>query len=244
MLQRFLLCLMCATTPLLGGGVPSKAEQPEDSSDRALRFSEELRAQAEQGDPEAQYRLGCCYVDALGVVKNSHRGMAYFQLAADQGHEQALHKLVGCYNRVFWDSSNHDAVRRMTLAADLGNVEAQFLLGCWYHGDKVVGKDLRKAFHYFELAATQGHEVAQHNTGILYYRGRGVETDLTKALDYLEQAAAQGHDNSDRVIKNFINPLMAFGEIVKTHVRCGGIYEVLQQGLPQPGQQARAPCAA
>ncbi|MDE2906976.1 MAG: SEL1-like repeat protein, partial [Acidobacteriota bacterium] len=48
-----------------------------------------LRAAAEQGEAEAQYRLGLAYQRGDGVPRNRAEGARWLELAADQGHVEA-----------------------------------------------------------------------------------------------------------------------------------------------------------
>ncbi|MCD8070178.1 MAG: hypothetical protein LUE08_02175 [Akkermansiaceae bacterium] len=51
---------------------------------------------AEQGNAEAQYRLGECYAEGEGVEKDVKEAVRWWRKAADQGHAEArmaLHEL-------------------------------------------------------------------------------------------------------------------------------------------------------
>ena len=50
----------------------------------------ETRRLAEQGDVLAQYNLGAMYANGEGVPENYVRAYAWFNLAAAQGHEDAV----------------------------------------------------------------------------------------------------------------------------------------------------------
>lgn len=44
---------------------------------------------AEQGDAQAQFNLGVCYIFGAGVVPNKQEAMKWLRKAAKQGHPQA-----------------------------------------------------------------------------------------------------------------------------------------------------------
>jgi TPR repeat protein len=46
---------------------------------------------ADEGNPEAQYRMGMMYQNGLGKVKNDDYALKYMQASADQGHAYAQH---------------------------------------------------------------------------------------------------------------------------------------------------------
>ena len=56
-----------------------------------------LRAQAEQGDAEAQYRLGFMYAEGRGVPQDDAEAVRWYRLAADQGDARAMSNLGGMY---------------------------------------------------------------------------------------------------------------------------------------------------
>lgn len=58
---------------------------------------EQLKRDAEQGDAEAQYQLGCCYANGLGVEIDMVEAVRWFALAAEQGVALAQHALGNCY---------------------------------------------------------------------------------------------------------------------------------------------------
>lgn len=57
----------------------------------------ELRKSAEQGDAEAQYRLGLAYSMGYGVEKNDVEAVKWFLKSAEQGNAQAQNILGVCY---------------------------------------------------------------------------------------------------------------------------------------------------
>ena len=57
----------------------------------------ELRAQAEQGDPEAQFNLGVCFHDGQGVKQDIAEAVKWYRKAAEQGLGSASFYLGFCY---------------------------------------------------------------------------------------------------------------------------------------------------
>lgn len=78
-------------------------------------------------------------------------------------------------------------------AAELGNVEAEALLGAVYErGWAGVPRDLNRAVTWYQKAAQQGHAGAKLNLGLLYEKGEGVPKDPGRARSLIEAAAKQG----------------------------------------------------
>jgi hypothetical protein len=77
--------------------------------------------------------------------------------------------------------------------AELGNVEAQALLGAIYErGWGGVPRDINRAVTWYQRAAQQGHAGPELNLGLLYERGEGVPKNPERARSLVEAAAKQG----------------------------------------------------
>lgn len=53
---------------------------------------EQLRQAAEQGDPDARYEMGVLYEYGFQLPKNKPPALAWYMLAANQGHARAARK--------------------------------------------------------------------------------------------------------------------------------------------------------
>jgi TPR repeat protein len=76
-----------------------------------------------------------------------------------------------------------------TKAAELGFVEAQYLLGEFYCNKN----DKKSAVKWTRKAAKQGHAKAQYKLSYIYDYGRGVRKDSKKAVKWCRKAAEQGY---------------------------------------------------
>lgn len=56
------------------------------------------RKAAEQGEADAQYRLGTCYANGDGVETNEAEALKWYHKAAEQGHKGAKGQLVAWYH--------------------------------------------------------------------------------------------------------------------------------------------------
>ena len=77
-------------------------------------------------------------------------------------------------------------------AADLGNVESQFNLGCLYRDGEGVKQDFAESLRRYRQAAEQGYADAQCAIGNAYYYGRGMPVDFELAVHYYRLAAKGG----------------------------------------------------
>ena len=95
-------------------------------------------------DKDAQNRLGNCYENGEGVVKNMCEAVSWYTKAANQGNEDAQNSLGYCYE--YGEGVGKDlreAVSWYTRAAYQGDKNAQYNLG------KV--QNLEKADNYLAI---------------------------------------------------------------------------------------------
>ena len=92
-----------------------------------------LQEAADNGDAEAQNKLGTCYIYGWGVDQDYDEAVKYIRLAADQGFAKGQSNLGSCYfygNGV--EQDYEEAVKYYQMAAEQGDAEAQFNLGYMY----------------------------------------------------------------------------------------------------------------
>ena len=85
------------------------------------------------------------------------------------------------------------ALLYLGLAAEAGNVDAQFRLGSMYVQGEGVPMDPELGAHYMKLAADQGNINAQNNMGLIYENGFGMPQSYENAAKYYQLAADQGY---------------------------------------------------
>jgi hypothetical protein len=92
-----------------------------------------------------------------------------------------------------------EAIRRYRLAAEQGDVgaqfqgdiEAQYSLGRIYRDGEGVPRDDVQAMRWFRLAADQGMAEAEYSLALMYFRGEGAPRDEKAARQWYELATAQ-----------------------------------------------------
>ena len=86
-----------------------------------------------------------------------------------------------------------EAVKWYRLAAQQGDVSAQFNVGVMYGMGQGVVRDYAEAAKWTRLAAEQGNASAQYNLGVTYNNGQGVLQDYAEAVKWYRLAAQQDH---------------------------------------------------
>jgi TPR repeat protein len=168
--------------------------------------------QAEQGDVEAQFRLGEMYARGRGVKWDDVEAVKWYKLAAEQGDADAQLKLGRMYaaGRGI-KQSFAEATKWYRLAAEQGDVEAQFRLRKMYVGNRDVEQDYVEAVKWDMLAAEHGGAEAQLRLGQMYAAGRGVEQDYVEAVKWYMLAAEQG----DASAQSYLGHMYAEGQGVE-----------------------------
>jgi TPR repeat protein len=148
---------------------------------------------AAQGHPGAKKKLGELNFDALGkppatstrsgwfdigLVLFQQRKFVeaaqYFQKGADRNDPDALCRMAFMFRHGFPGVPQQipKAIKLYTLAADLGQSEAQSNLGTLYAKGIGVPQDKERAKELYYKAAMQGEKVAQSNMGWHYFDRR------------------------------------------------------------------------
>ena len=174
-------------------------------------------AMEEGNHDNAQFSLDQLYFDGSDMDLDYQK--ATFELAAGQGHVEALFNLgvlyeeddqydiaeeyyelasrqghaLACYNLAMLYEPDFERSRPyLEQAAAQGYVEALFYLGFIYATSDIVEHDYELARYYLEQAAKQGHKDSQQVLYILYRDGLGVEQDMEKANQYFYVAFQSG----------------------------------------------------
>ncbi len=152
-----------------------------------------FRPLAEQGDAQAQFKLGMMYHQGLEVEQEHGAAIRWYRQAADQGLASAQSNLGAMYRDGLGVSQNDDeAFKWFQRAAEQGNEAAQTNLGAMYYQGHGVGQDYQEAAQWFQRAATQGNAKAQYALGGMYYEGKGLPKDYVLAHLWVSRAAMRG----------------------------------------------------
>ena len=151
-------------------------------------------AEANNGNPEAQYKISVCLLEGKGgVYKNVALGMSWLQKAEKQNYPEALNDLGVNYlygtNGIKQNVSK--GLSMINKAAKMDCPKAIMNLGSLYSRGEFVKLDVNKSFSYFQKAADLDHAPAKTSLGICYAQGLGVKQDGDKAIYWLKEAVAQ-----------------------------------------------------
>lgn len=137
----------------------TRAEAASAAGDKATARREyanairEWQAQADKGDPDAQFNLGQAYKWGKGVPQDLTRAEVLFAKAAAKGHASAADN----YGLLLFQRGQHaQAMPYIKAAADRGEKRALYLLGIAHFNGENVPKDWVRAYALETLSAQTG----------------------------------------------------------------------------------------
>ncbi|KAJ3221107.1 hypothetical protein HK099_003779 [Clydaea vesicula] len=144
----------------------------------------------------AQYHLGFCYLNGLGVEKDLNEAYKYFSLSSAYNTDSAFYLGLLLYNGLGGIEKNYaESYKYFKLAADDGNPYALCYLGqCHYYGHGTE-KNLYEAYKYFNCSEELNCNMdSQYFLARFFEKGLGgIGKDLDKAREYYKSSANQGH---------------------------------------------------
>ncbi|HND62898.1 MAG TPA: tetratricopeptide repeat protein, partial [Opitutaceae bacterium] len=153
-----------------------------------------IRAQADQGDPEALNTLGNAYANGQGVAQSYPDAIRCYAQAAKVGFAPAQFNLAMLTELGRGVAENKaEAFQLYLKAAQQGFGPAQYNVGNMYANGVGVARDYFEAALWFRQAAQQGIPEALYNLGLAYELGRGVTKDEAQAQKFYRDSAEKGY---------------------------------------------------
>lgn len=191
---------------LLTACFPSIAETIE-ASDRGRRALRELTARAEQGDPEALYRLA--YVHDIGydsIPKDTLESTRLYRLAAEAGYAPAQNYLG--FRLVSGEGVKADPEEGLAWiekAAMAGDVKAANNLGALLAEGRLVEPDREKALFWFGRAAEDGLPTAMAQLADMLSEAGAPDADFALSARLYMEAADKGLPDSRTKLAAMLN---------------------------------------
>jgi TPR repeat protein len=212
-----------------------------------------IRRKAEEGNAEAQNKLGELYHDPKSVLKDDAQAVAWFRKAAEQGYAAAESNLADMYfegKGVPPDQELH--VYWLRRAAEHGDASSQLALSrMYFNGIFGVQRDDALGLRWLTKAANAGYAAALRDMALAYDLGRkGVSKDRAKAAYWYEEAAERGdvqsqyflaerYESGDGVVKD-IDKAIFWMRKAADHNEGDFMQNLAAQALPRL-EKSRAP---
>jgi TPR repeat protein len=177
-----------------------------------------LQSKADQGNAAAQYELGNLYnaTDTPGIQYDVNIAAALYKKAAAQGYVSADNSLGDLYATGRLEFNASQAIRWYRIAAEKGDLKAQFRLGYTYctSGSYIYGKgyegqgiehDINEGIKWIRKAADRGSAGAQNDLGERFeYGDCGVTKDYAEAY-FWYLLAARSSDGRPTLVETFLH---------------------------------------
>jgi len=171
--------------------------------EEASETTEQLKKLAENGDSQAQLKLGYLYFTGSRGFKDYEIALDYYNKAAAAGEVLAMSNICNMY----WyglgvKKNNTTAYEWCKKAEKLGSSNAMVMLGEMAMDQAALKPSANlEALQYFHKAADLDHLHAQYILGIFYERGLVNSPDLEKAIYWYKKSASLGHPKALDAVK-------------------------------------------
>ncbi len=159
---------------------------------------------AENGNAEAQFRLGGQYVTGNGVKSDPREGFLWVAKAAEQGHSEALIVYKTFHGSL--PEGQMVAGKAFPLFKDKakqGDVVAARIVGLCYLDGFGVEQSYEDSFKWFMVSAEQGDVSAQLRLREMYELGQGVAVDEKAAVHWTLKAANQNSSDAQLLMASY-----------------------------------------
>jgi TPR repeat protein len=157
------------------------------------------------GQIDCILRTADFYIQGKGTEKDTARGLALLEKAAEAGNPAANFRLA--VQTLSTDKPDLLVGYKYLLAAANGNLpEAQNELGLLYLSGKLASADSAAGVAWLTRAAQGGYAQAQNNLGTLYERGAaGLQQNMENAGQLYTLAANQGNGPATLALARILN---------------------------------------
>jgi hypothetical protein len=166
-----------------------RAQDPEAVEQARIQWE----AAADTGMASAQFALGL--LGPPNAESGRLQALEYFDLAAQQGHLQALFNLANGLRLAGLDAQTPDAAaltrsaQAYERAAQQGDVLAMYMLARAHWYGEGLPHSADQALYWYTRAADDGDAGAQFCLGYMYANGQGVPKDYAQAARWYLAAA-------------------------------------------------------
>ncbi|NEN75734.1 hypothetical protein F9B74_05255 [Pelistega sp. NLN82] len=129
--------------------------------DKDRNILESYQSALENRDIESIFQLAKLYEKGYNVQLNMDRSIDCYNYAANLGHIEAIKYLGKFYSEKGTEEDFSESLVWWLKAADAGDSEAQYEVGCIYEEGKGVLSNIDEALSWYEKAATQGNIKAE-----------------------------------------------------------------------------------
>lgn len=187
-------CTLCIATTATADYYDGLAAVVKGDYETACR---EFKAAAEQGNANAQIKLGSMHGQGMCVPKSDTEAFKWLRMAAEQKSAEGQHRLGLMYlNGIGVAKSEEEALKWFQLAAAQDYIDSQVTLANLYSAGIRVKQNYDEALKWYRKSASLGNPFAMRKLGEMSWKGQGVPKDNIQAymwailaLDFKDAAA-------------------------------------------------------
>ncbi|KAH6798909.1 binding protein [Perilla frutescens var. frutescens] len=157
----------------------------------------ELIAKGFSALQEVERVINYCELNDKRLIPMLRAAKPNFELAleADNSNTHARYWLSKVHLKYHFCPGANKAVGAALLveAAEMGNPDAQYDLGCHLRAENPYAQSEQQAFYYLEKAVDQLHPGALYLLGAVYLTGDCVSQDVSSAIWCFHRASEKGH---------------------------------------------------
>ena len=158
---------------------------------------------AEQGNADAQYKLGLSYEHGDRVEQNYVKAAHWYILSSNRGNANAQFNLANMYEQGLGVSKNlYEAADLYKAAAEQGHSNAQTHYGLCLKNGIGTEENQTEAVKWFVRASEKGNAAAIYHLGVCFECGDGVDKDFSHALQLYLAAANQNYAEAQNALAN------------------------------------------
>lgn len=157
---------------------------------------------ANAGSINAQYDLGCFYLNGGITPVDYNKSHEYFLKSAEQGHTESQYRVaMNYYYGKGTDNDVKEAFKWWEKAAENGHAESQYEAGLCLLNGELGYTDEKKAFVFLLEAAQKNMPQAQCLVGQCYFNGWGVEQNRDEGIRWFQIASKNNDENAIKYLK-------------------------------------------
>ncbi len=199
---------------------------------------------ASLGNVRAKVNLGLCYIKGDGVPKSDSKARELWEEAAEAGSVPSMYNLGIYYLDHQGIPNRGEAFKWFSMAANLGDKDAEGRLALCYRQGIGCEQDNAKALAMFQSLAAKSNSYAECQLGNMYEKGDGVEKNVEKSLEWYQRAASHGHKWAAEHVKDVefrLGDMYAEGKDVEHDVEKAleWYLKAVSHGHPNAARRAR-----
>lgn len=164
-----------------------------------------LKADANNGNAQAQFYLGKLYADGNILKKDEDEALIWYRKSARQNNGDAQYSIAQAYfyGHLGLEKDRKKAFDLYEKSAKSGNTDSQIKLGLCYYFGEGTPKDYKQSFIWLKKGTRENKKESKYAyflLGNMLFKGLGVQGDPAESAKWFEKAAVLGDAHSQAML--------------------------------------------